>query len=232
MSEVSGRPTFQDVLLARRIISRYLLRTPLHHYPSLSKLLGGEVYVKHENHQPIGSFKARGAINVVAHLTEEERRRGVITASTGNHAQAVAFCAWAGARLPTEAEWEYAARSGGRGQAYAWGDTEPTCQLAVMRDSSGRGCGQNRTWPVCSKTAGNSAQGLCDLAGNVYEWVSDWHASYTPQAAVDPGGPPSGSYRVFRGGSFGSYAAALRAAYRYYDHPSDSGYDLGFRCAR
>ncbi|MFC1951492.1 threonine/serine dehydratase [Chloroflexota bacterium] len=91
MNEITSTPTFQDVLLARRLISKYLPRTPLHHYPSLSKLLGGEVYVKHENHHSIGSFKVRGALNVIAHFTEEERRQGVIIASTGNYSQAVAI---------------------------------------------------------------------------------------------------------------------------------------------
>ena len=91
MSGISSPPTFRDVLLARRLVSRYLPRTPLHHYPSLSKLLDAEAYVKHENYHLIGSFKARGAINVVANLTDEERRQGVISASSGNHAQGVAL---------------------------------------------------------------------------------------------------------------------------------------------
>lgn len=86
-------PTAQDVLDARRLIRPYLPRTPLHHYPGLSEFLGCEAYVKHENHQPIGAFKVRGGINLVARLSEEERRRGVITASTGNHGQSIAYAA-------------------------------------------------------------------------------------------------------------------------------------------
>lgn len=85
------RPTFADILKARRRIAPYLLRTPLHHYASLSKLLGFEAYVKHENYQPTGSFKVRGGINIVSQLSPEERKRGVITASTGNHGQSVAY---------------------------------------------------------------------------------------------------------------------------------------------
>jgi len=85
------RPTFRDVLKARRRIAPYLIRTPLRHYPSLSKLLGFEAYVKHENHQPTGAFKVRGGINLVSQLTPEERSRGVITASTGNHGQSIAY---------------------------------------------------------------------------------------------------------------------------------------------
>lgn len=85
------RPTFADILKARRRIAPYLLRTPLQHYASLSKLLGFEAYVKHENFQPTGSFKVRGGINIVSQLSPEERGRGVITASTGNHGQSVAY---------------------------------------------------------------------------------------------------------------------------------------------
>ncbi|MFQ6016293.1 MAG: threonine/serine dehydratase [Anaerolineae bacterium] len=85
------RPTFQDVLKARQIIGKYLTRTPLHHHPSLDKLVGAEVYVKHENYQPVGAFKIRGGINLISQLSEDERRRGVITASTGNHGQSVAY---------------------------------------------------------------------------------------------------------------------------------------------
>ena len=85
------RPTFQDVLKAKRRIAPYLLRTPLHNYPTLSKMLGFEVYIKHENHQPTCSFKVRGGINLVSQLTTEEKQRGVITASTGNHGQSIAY---------------------------------------------------------------------------------------------------------------------------------------------
>jgi len=86
-------PTMADVLDARNRIYRYLRRTPLHHYPALSELLGCEVWIKHENHQPVGAFKVRGGINLVSRLNDDERRRGVITASTGNHGQSVAFAA-------------------------------------------------------------------------------------------------------------------------------------------
>ena len=84
-------PTFQDVLKARQVVGRYLPRTPLHFYPALSDLLGCQVYVKHENHQPVGAFKVRGGVYLVSQLSEEERRRGVIAASTGNHGQSVAY---------------------------------------------------------------------------------------------------------------------------------------------
>lgn len=84
-------PTFQDVLKARQVVRRYLPRTPLHLYPALSDLLGCQVYVKHENHQPVGAFKVRGGVYLVSQLSQDERRRGVIAASTGNHGQSVAY---------------------------------------------------------------------------------------------------------------------------------------------
>ena len=82
-----------QILEARRRISPHLSPTPLHYYPLLSELVGAEVYVKHENHQPIGAFKVRGGINFMACLPRDERDRGVITASTGNHGQSVAYAA-------------------------------------------------------------------------------------------------------------------------------------------
>ncbi|HXF03914.1 MAG TPA: threonine dehydratase [Blastocatellia bacterium] len=82
-----------EILEARRVIRRYLNRTPLYYYAGLSELIGASVYVKHENHQPIGAFKVRGGINLISRLTPEERKRGVITASTGNHGQSIAYAA-------------------------------------------------------------------------------------------------------------------------------------------
>jgi threonine dehydratase len=86
-------PTFQDILRAQKTIRPYLAPTPLHHYPMLDQLLDAEVYVKHENYQPIGAFKVRGGINFMAHLPAEIRQRGVVTASTGNHGQSIAYAA-------------------------------------------------------------------------------------------------------------------------------------------
>jgi threonine dehydratase len=81
------------VLFARKQISPYLLRTPLHSYPAIDELIGARVFIKHENYQPIGAFKVRGGINLIAQLSHEERRGGVIAASTGNHGQSISYAA-------------------------------------------------------------------------------------------------------------------------------------------
>ncbi len=83
-------PTLRDVYAARKLISQHLPRTPLTYSAGLSGLMDAEVYIKHEEHLPLGAFKQRGGINLLAHLTPEERSRGVITASTGNHGQSIA----------------------------------------------------------------------------------------------------------------------------------------------
>ena len=85
--------TLADVLEARRRIGPHLRPTPLYSYGALDDLVGTEVWVKHENHQPVGAFKVRGGVNLVSQLDEDERRRGLIAASTGNHGQSVAFAA-------------------------------------------------------------------------------------------------------------------------------------------
>jgi threonine dehydratase len=84
-------PTFADVLAARKRIAPYLRPTPLYAYGALSDLLGTDVWVKHENHLPVGAFKVRGGVNLVAQLSADERARGVVTASTGNHGQSIAY---------------------------------------------------------------------------------------------------------------------------------------------
>jgi threonine dehydratase len=86
-------PTFSDVLLAQRQIRPYLQRTPLHSYPALNDFIGTEVFIKHENYQPVGAFKVRGGINLISQLSDGERTRGVIAASTGNHGQSIAYAA-------------------------------------------------------------------------------------------------------------------------------------------
>ncbi|MBU1898178.1 formylglycine-generating enzyme family protein, partial [Myxococcota bacterium] len=147
-----------------------------------------------------------------------------------NWDQAKAFASWAGGRLPSEAEWEYAARSQGQGREYPWGNAQASCSYAVM-DDGGNGCGQDRTWPVCSKPRGNTEQGVCDMSGNVWEWVADYYGSYssTPRDGTEH---LSGSERVYRGGSWNGNASRLRAADRYRFGPGFRFNGLGFRVAR
>ena len=150
-----------------------------------------------------------------------------------NWAQAEAFAKWAGGRLPSEAEWEYAARSAGKDQKYPWGNDNATCKKAVISDG-GDGCGKESTWPVCSKTEGNSEQGLCDMAGNVWEWVQDrYHNTYigapTDGSAWES---PAVSYRVFRGGSWYDIASNARAAFRGGGSPAIRLNDFGLRPVR
>ncbi len=90
---MSNRPTLQDVIAAKERIEPYIWRTPLHHYLGLDKLLDAEVWVKHENHQILGAFKVRGGINLISQMSDEEKARGVITASSGNHGQSIAYAA-------------------------------------------------------------------------------------------------------------------------------------------
>ena len=87
------RPTLLDIIETRQRIAPYVTRTPLHRYRSLDELIGAEVYVKHENYQLLGAFKIRGAVNVVSQLSEQEKRKGVISSSTGNFGQGIAYAA-------------------------------------------------------------------------------------------------------------------------------------------
>jgi formylglycine-generating enzyme required for sulfatase activity/serine/threonine protein kinase len=146
--------------------------------------------------------------------------------------QAKTFSKWVGGRLPSEAEWEYAARSAGKDWEYPWGNEAATCERAVISEG-GNGCGRNSTWPVCSKPKGNTKQGLCDMAGNVWEWVQDWyHGSYNGAPTDGSAWEDTGSGRVYRGGSWNFDAGFARSAYRNNFDPADRYGFLGFRPAR
>jgi len=135
-----------------------------------------------------------------------------------------AYARWAGGRLPSEAEWEYAAR-GREGRAYPWGGDPPTDRHANFDGRIG-----NST-PVGIYPLGATAEGIQDLAGNVWDWCADWFGAYASKEVKDPAGPDHGSARVLRGGAFFIYASNLRSAARISFDPFGKFVYFGFRCA-
>jgi hypothetical protein len=139
-----------------------------------------------------------------------------------NWQEAVQYCREIGGRLPTEAEWEYAARAG-TNSAYSWGSRNAGDYAWYYANSS------KKTHPVGIKKPND--WGLHDMNGNVFEWVADWYGKYQKIGLKDPQGSQTGNARVTRGGSWFSDRSNLKSSIRFKNRPAFSSYKLGFRCA-
>ncbi|WP_435824019.1 formylglycine-generating enzyme family protein [Actinoplanes missouriensis] len=149
------------------------------------------------------------------------------------HTDAVAYCRWAGVRLPTEAEWEFAARGGLEQARFPWGDEPPAGRCNIWEGTfPSRHTGSPGTAPVRSYQP--NGYGLYNVAGNVWEWCSDWFSPTFHRGGphADPIGPPAGTARVIRGGSYlchESYCNRYRVAARSQNTPDSSTGNTGFR---
>ena len=150
-----------------------------------------------------------------------------------NHEEAIAYCSFVEKRLPTEAEWEMAAR-GSSETVFPWGDENPDCTQANSLNPLNATACVGGIMPVGSYPSGASSYGVMDMAGNVWEWVADVYAAeyYANSPSVNPTGPESGSEYVVRGGGFSGNWSYLRNSARSFDLGFYSGADLGFRCAQ
>ena len=139
--------------------------------------------------------------------------------------EADAYCSWKGGRLPTEAEWERAAR-GPAGTRYPWGN-EPPIDTSHANYNTVAG----QPTPVGLFPKGNSSEGLCDILGNVWEWCGDWYGPYEAGSQENPTGPQGGKSKVLRGGAWSNVPRLVRVSFRGRYGPSNRYVLLGFRCA-
>lgn len=161
-----------------------------------------------------------------------EKDRGTHPANCVDREQAEAYCTWAKKRLPSEAEWEYAAR-GSDERDYPWGKDAPTsCTQAVLSGIGGECAQRKGTMPVGSAKDGASAFGVLDMAGNVFEWVADGYAPYEAGDRSDPLVPLGNKKGIIRGGSWDYSAQAAKTTFRTSWISEAGNASIGFRCAR
>ncbi len=194
---------------------------------------------------------ARTALNALCNVNEPSAK-GTHPINCVDWEQAASYCVTQGGRLPTEAEWEFAAR-GADGRAYPWGDEPPSARFLNACGTECTSWGKKNhldgvatfapmykeddqfatTAPVGSFPDGKSRFGLMDVVGNVWEWTGDFYAEYTKDAQKDPTGPKSGDEgRVSRGGAWnGSDPSWVRPTFRFHFSPTNRSYGIGFRCA-
>jgi formylglycine-generating enzyme required for sulfatase activity len=192
---------------------------PVHHVRISSGFLLGKYPVTNQEYQRF--LEANPVIEAPKHWSDSQfsdPQQPVLGVSWVN---IQVFCQWAGCRLPTEAEWEYACRAGSKG-AYCFGDEESELERYAWYGGDGgekpRAVGQKQP----------NAWGLYDVHGNVWEWCQDWYGRYAVKSITDPTGPEKGQRRVLRGGSWYSAAKSCRSAFRDSVGPLARGF-FGFR---
>ncbi len=180
-----------------------------------------EARVHHHPHQPVSwdgaRFEVQGAGDAPIRMV--------------SWYDAATYCAWAEKRLPTEAEWERAAKGIEEpDQGFPWGRDWPSCRSAVF--FTNRALCASSPQPVRSRSPdGDSPEGVADLSGNVAEWVFDRYGPYSPEAQTDPTGPTEGESRVVRGGGYRDSSDMLRSMSRLGVQPHTRSEGIGFRCA-
>jgi formylglycine-generating enzyme len=239
--------TAKDIEIGARLAARRLIaRAGLFKAPEMVRIPAGQFSMGAENgfpdERPVHTVQiapfAMDRYEVSRIAVEEwlvskgrkkqaDLRESDLPATNISWEDAVAFCSERGARLPTEAEWEYAAR-GSDSRTYPWGTTTPTQSRARF------GGGERSPLPVRHLLQGATPEGVHHLAGNVAEWVHDWWSPgyYSASPGQTPQGPEAGDYRSVRGGSWNQPADELRASARTYHNPYKGAGHIGFRCAR